>query len=158
MQISANSAAYGSAHAQKLLSMILRPQAEADGQEMPGEVQAGGKGRLSGPPPGPPPSGGTFASMTLSSLLGAQEESGEADMVSDLIASADADSDGALSLDEIRSALGQDGDALSEAVAKLDSDGDGRLGAAELSAALGSFGRTHSWSRASAGATAQAAA
>jgi len=80
--------------------------------------------------------GGGFNSETLSSLLTAQEEE-DNPFLTDLIASADSDDDGALSLTEIGSALGvTDTSGLTEAFAKIDTDGDGVVSTNELDSGL----------------------
>jgi Ca2+-binding EF-hand superfamily protein len=59
-----------------------------------------------------------------------------------LIGGVDSDSDELISLDEVKSALGdevEDADSLTSAFGKLDTDGDGNLSAAEIAAALDAF-------------------
>ena len=139
MQISA-STAQGGSQAQRLLSALLQQQPETSGQS---QSTKDTQGRPSGPPPGgpppgPPPGGGArqFASSTLGSLLSTQESSSD-NPIDALIGEADSDSDGLLSLDEIKSTLGADAsDQLSAAVSALDTDSDGKLSSAELSAGL----------------------
>lgn len=139
MQISANTVAYGSSEAQRLLAGLLQTKGGGARQEKPSATSET-DGPPSGPPPGPPPGGGAqqFASKTLSGLLSTQETPPSAsDVASKLIQDADSDGDGALSLAEIESTLGTGAsDQLSASVAKLDTDGDGKLNADELSAGL----------------------
>jgi Ca2+-binding EF-hand superfamily protein len=91
------------------------------------------------------PGGGAqaFASNTLASLLSVQEQSStsgassSSDPIDDLIKSADSDGDGSLSLDEIKTSLGDAAtDELSAAVSALDTDGDGKLSSKELAAGM----------------------
>ncbi|WP_372781122.1 EF-hand domain-containing protein [Phenylobacterium sp.] len=97
------------------------------------------------PPTTTQPAGGPnaaqFTADTLSSLLSAQEAPPtSADVAAKVIGTADANGDGALSLDEVEKALGQDtttgADALSQAFAKVDTNGDGQVDANELTSAL----------------------
>lgn len=95
-----------------------------------------------GPPPGRPQGDG-----------GGAQGISMADLASKLISDLDSDEDGALGLDEIKSALsGKDDkaeaaqasdDSLNTAISGLDSDGDGKLSATELTAALEAFQTTH---------------
>tara|TARA_R110002167_G_scaffold27139_6_gene92592 strand:+ start:2284 stop:2970 length:687 start_codon:yes stop_codon:yes gene_type:complete len=96
---------------------FTKVDANADGQINAEELAAGMKspGGARGPH-GPPPAGDVAAGM---------------------LASADTDGGGSLSLGEIASALGQeDQSALSDAFAALDSNGDGGLGSDELTSAV----------------------
>ena len=144
MQISSTPTAYGGAEAQRLLNLLLQRQGSPTGQDLPGAGQAS-------TPPTPSAqqaSGATaaqFTADTLSSLLSAQEAPpSSSDVAAKLIGTADTNGDGALSLDEVKSALGQGAtqntasgaDALGQAFAKLDANGDGQLSASELSSAL----------------------
>ena len=70
-----------------------------------------------------------------------------ADLAQQIFGQADANGDGALSADEISSALGQDAQSaatsLTQAIAKLDTNGDGSLSTAELTAAIDAFRAAH---------------
>lgn len=103
-----------------LSQAFTQVDADADGQINQDELETGLKSLAppgSGRPHGPPPSAG--------------------DVAADVLASADNDESGALSLDEISTALGQDDQtSLSDAFAALDTDGDGGLGAEELTSAV----------------------
>jgi len=70
-----------------------------------------------------------------------------ADLAQQIFGQADSNGDGALSADEISSALGQDASSattsLTQAIAKLDTNGDGSLSTAELSAAIDAFRAAH---------------
>lgn len=103
-----------------LSQAFTQVDADADGQINQDELDAGLKSLAppgSGRPHGPPPSAG--------------------DIAADVLASADKDESGALSLDEISTALGEDDQtSLSDAFSALDTDGDGGLGADELTSAV----------------------
>jgi Ca2+-binding EF-hand superfamily protein len=70
-----------------------------------------------------------------------------ADLAQQIFGQADANGDGALSADEISSALGQDAagatTGLTQQIAKLDTNGDGSLSTAELTAAIDAFRAAH---------------
>jgi Ca2+-binding EF-hand superfamily protein len=141
MQISSTPTAYGGAEAQRLLNLLLQRQGSPTGQDLPGSGQAP---TAASTPPAQPTSGASaaqFTADTLSSLLSAQEAPpSSSDVAAKLIGTADTNGDGALSLDEVGTALGQDttsgADALGQAFAKVDANGDGQLSASELSSAL----------------------
>ncbi len=146
MQISSTSTAYGGGEAQRLLSMLLQQQAQAQGvaagQDVPGAADS------PSPPPSPPqpaasgPSATQFASATLASLMTTQQQGppSSTDIANKVIGAVDTDGDGQLSLAEIEKALGADTtsgtDAASQAFAKLDTNGDGKISADELASAL----------------------
>jgi Ca2+-binding EF-hand superfamily protein len=141
MQIPSTPTAYGGSEAQRLLNLLLQRQAPPTGQDLPGAGQAS---TAASTPPAQPAGGATaaqFTSDTLSSLLSAQEAPpSSSDVAAKLIGTADTNGDGALSLDEVESALGQDttsgADALSQAFSKIDTNGDGQVDAGELTSAL----------------------
>ncbi len=73
---------------------------------------------------------------------GAQASGG--DLASSLLGQADTNGDGALSADEIASALGtSSSDSLTQAIASLDKDGDGKLDSSELASAFDAFRTAH---------------
>ncbi len=97
--------------------------------------------------------GAQLASGALSALFGMQSSGGAegpkgpppggqppsaSDMANNLIKDLDTDGDGALSADEIKSALSSTGDGtdLSGALSKIDSNGDGSISADELTSAF----------------------
>ncbi len=141
MQISSTPTAYGGSEAQRLLNLLLQGQGAPPGQDLPGAGQAS---TVAATPPTQPASGpnaAQFTADTLSSLLSAQEAPpSSADVAAKVIGTADTNGDGALSLSEVESALGQDttsgADALSQAFTKVDTNGDGQLSASELASAL----------------------
>jgi Ca2+-binding EF-hand superfamily protein len=140
MQISSTPTAYGGAEAQRLLNLLLQRQSAPTGQDLPGADQASAASTPSAQPTSNA-SAAQFTADTLSSLLSAQEAPpSSSDVAAKLIGTADTNGDGALSLDEVGTALGQDttsgADALSQAFAKVDTNGDGQLSASELSTAL----------------------
>lgn len=152
MQTSSVSTAYGGSQAERMLAALLQSQTKT-GQDVQGANAPSDADRPSGPPPkrppGPPPSGGAggqFAANTLTDLLSTQEDEKTSPfdkLAAELIKQADSNGDGALSSDEIQSAMGggatssaTDAKGLSAALTKLDTNGDGKLGANELSAAL----------------------
>lgn len=97
---------------------FAKVDADADGQINADEMEAGLKS-IGGPHGrhGPPPSA--------------------SDVATNVLASADANGGGSLSLGEIAAALGQDDQtSLSDAFAALDTNGDGGLGADELTSAV----------------------
>ena len=139
MQISSASTSGSGMALQALRDLFQTSSTDQTGQKTPTD-------RPKGPPPGPPPSGpppsdmagGGFSSDTLSSLLGVQEDGGDA--VSTLLSDLDGDASGDLSLDEIGAALGQtDTASLTDVFASLDTDGDSQLTSTELSTALQSM-------------------
>ena len=84
------------------------------------------------------------------------ESASSSDLASQLIASADSNSDGVLSSDEVAKALGIDtastagtagssatSDAFSQVFASLDTNGDGSLSASELTAGIDAFRTAH---------------
>lgn len=105
-----------------------------------GAGPAGGPQGQKGPPPGL--AGGRMSSGTMSGLLNAQEMSagklGDSDdPVSKLMQAADADGNGGLSTEELKSVLGDEApDDISESLAKIDRDEDGELSAEEIGGAL----------------------
>lgn len=105
-----------------------------------GAGPAGGPQGQKGPPPGL--AGGRLSSGTMSGLLNAQEMSagklgGADDPVSKLMQAADADGNGGLSTEELKSVLGDEApDDISESLAKIDRDEDGELSAEEIGGAL----------------------
>ena len=120
----------------ELSAQVAKLDTDGDGKLNADELSAGLEAaRPDGPPPGGPPRG--------------LPPSG-ADVASNLIGDVDADQDGALSLDEIKTELGLDAtasDSLTSAFGKLDTDGDGKLGSAELTAALDAFQASHAYGR-----------
>jgi len=141
MQISSTPTAYGGGEAQRLLDLLLQRQVAPAGQDLPGADSASAGPAPSPPQPASGPSAAQFTSDTLSSLLSAQEAPpSSADVAAKVVGTADTNGDGALSLDEVESALGQDttsgADALGQAFAKVDTNGDGSVDANELSSAL----------------------
>jgi Ca2+-binding EF-hand superfamily protein len=141
MQISSTPTAYGGGEAQRLLNLLLQRQGSPTGQDLPGAGQASTAASTPSAQPASSATAAQFTADTLSSLLSAQEAPpSSSDVAAKLIGTADTNGDGALSLDEVESALGQDttsgADALSQAFAKVDANGDGQLGADELSSAL----------------------
>lgn len=106
----------------------------------------GGAGPTGGPQgqKGPPPglAGGRLTSDTMSALLSAQaigpDKLGDgADPVSKLMKAADADGNGGLSTEELKSMLGDEApDDISESLARIDRDEDGELSAEEIGGAL----------------------
>jgi Ca2+-binding EF-hand superfamily protein len=161
MQISSTPTAYGGGEAQRLLNMLLQPQAPPAGQDLPGSSPAASttaSTATSAPPPPSAPSVAQFASDTLASLLTAQEAPPTASSVAaKVIGAADTNGDGSLSLSEVETALGQDtttgaeassgANALSQAFSSVDANGDGQISADELTNALqaqkGSQGAHH---------------
>lgn len=136
--MSTTSATSGGSQAQRVLATLLQQTSATDGPEKPTGPKGAG-GPPSGPPPGPPPGGGAqqFAANTLGSLLGVQESSDAGDLAAQLIENADSDTDGALGVEEIQTALGAEAsEELSAAVSNLDTDDDGKLSSEELSAGL----------------------
>ena len=141
MQLSSTPTAYGGGEAQRLLSLLLQRQGSPTGQDLPAAGQASTAASTPSAQPASSTSAAQFTADTLSSLLSAQEAPpSSSDVAAKLIGTADTNGDGALSLDEVESALGQDttsgADALSQAFAKVDANGDGQLSAGELSSAL----------------------
>ena len=141
MQISSTPTAYGGGEAQRLLNLLLQRQGSPTGQDLPGAGQASTAASTPPAQPASSTSAAQFTADTLSSLLSAQEAPpSNSDVAAKVIGTADTNGDGALSLDEVESALGQDttsgADALSQAFAKVDANGDGQLSAGELSSAL----------------------
>jgi Ca2+-binding EF-hand superfamily protein len=69
------------------------------------------------------------------------------DLAAKLLGSTDTNGDGALSVSEIQTALGDSAasatDSLTSAIGKLDTNGDGQLSATELSAAFDAFRAAH---------------
>ena len=81
-----------------------------------------------------------------------------ADLASQVIGKADTNGDGALSADEIQTALGSNAsDSLTAAIGKLDTNADGQLSATELSAAIDAFWAAHNRGGPDTGATTSAA-
>ncbi len=141
MQISSTPTAYGGGEAQRLLNALLQRQGAAPGQDLPGADQASTATSGSSTQPAGGPDAAQFTADTLSSLLSAQEAPPtSSDIAAKVIGTADTNGDGALSLDEVESALGQDttsgADALGQAFAKVDANGDGSIDANELTTAL----------------------
>ena len=140
MQTGASSAAASAFALQALKGLFQTSGAAAAGQEMPGFAPTAGSG---GPPPaappGPPPSARTgpgLTAATLSSLLDVQKDRG-GDLVSKMIAAADSDGDGKLSISEISAATGvSDSASITKAFTALDANGDQSLNANELGAGL----------------------
>jgi Ca2+-binding EF-hand superfamily protein len=140
-----------------MLLRLIQPEPASDaGQNVPAAADAG-----SSPPPAstpappapppPPPDGGDasrFAQGTLATLLNYQETPpSSSDIAAKVIGQMDSDGDGSLSLDEVKSALGQssnlDPSKLSDAFNKLDTNGDGKLSADELSSAMDAMKARH---------------
>ena len=125
------------------------------------------------PPPAKPVhhggghAGHRFGSDTLSALISSQTDeasdptaatSGAAKAAQTLVGVEDANGDGALSADEVTSALTRSGsrlgaDAVKTAVASLDANGDGQISRAELTQAIQSFLTTQAGAGATAAAT-----
>lgn len=161
MNLSGISSSYGPSGAQRALASLISQASggsRSAGQVLPGADQGSDQG---GPPPPPPPrSGGQassqFAANTLASLLSVQQQPSASDLASKLIGQVDTDSDGSLSLDEIRSTLEKAGlgkasstsvtssqDLLTSAFGKLDGNGDGKLDTSELTSALEEMMKSH---------------
>ena len=150
MQISSTPTAYGGSEAQRLLNMLLQPQAPPAGQDLPGADSSTTTSTTTTPPapqPASSPASTQFATNTLASLLSAQEAPpSSANIASQIIGVADTNGDGSLSLSEVEKALGADtttgADAssnpspLAQAFASIDTNGDGQISATELSNAL----------------------
>jgi len=159
MQISSTPTAYGGGEAQRLLSLLLQQRGAQAGQDVPG---ADSTSAATTPSPAQP-SGGTnaaqFTSDTLSSLLSAQEAPpSSSDVAAKVINTADTNGDGALSADEIQTALGSNAsDSLTAAIGKLDTNADGQLSATELSAAIDAFRAAHNRGGPDTGATTSSA-
>jgi Ca2+-binding EF-hand superfamily protein len=141
MQISSTPTAYGGADAQRLLNLLLQRQGSTTGQDLPGASQPSTAASTPSAQPTSDTSAAQFTSDTLSSLLAAQEAPpSSSNVAATLIGTADTNGDGALSLDEVEGALGQDttsgADALSQSFATIDTNGDGQLSASELSTSL----------------------
>ncbi len=145
MQISSTPTAYGGAEAQRLLNLLLQRQGSPTGQDLPGAGQGSAAASTPSAQPTSGASAAQFTADTLSSLLSAQEAPpSSSDLAAKLIGTADTNGDGALSLDEVKAALGQtttqtttsSADALGQAFAKIDANGDGQISASELSSAL----------------------
>lgn len=140
MQISSTPTAYGGQEAQRLLNMLLQQQAAPPGQDLPGAASTPSSATPAVPPTGGP-NAAQFTSDTLASLLSAQEAPpSSSDVAGKIIGVADANGDGALSLNEVEQALGADttsgADALSQAFNSIDTNGDGQVDASELTNAL----------------------
>ena len=144
MQISSTPTAYGGSEAQRLLNMLLQPQAAAAGQDLPGAATAAATTTATtaaAPTPTSSPSAAQFTSDTLASLLSAQEAPpSAADVAAKVISTADTNGDGSLSLTEVETALGGDttsgASAVGQAFSAIDTNGDGQISAGELTNAL----------------------
>jgi Ca2+-binding EF-hand superfamily protein len=150
MQISSTPTAYGGSEAQRLLNMLLQPQAPAAGQDLPGAASTTTTTpppTTTTPPATPPatptssPNAVQFATNTLASLLSAQEAPpSSSDIAAKIISVADTNGDGTLSLSEVETALGADttsgANPLSQAFSAIDTNGDGQISASELTNAL----------------------
>jgi Ca2+-binding EF-hand superfamily protein len=139
MQISSTPTAYGGGRAERLLNMLLQPQAPPAGQDLPGGATTAAASAPT--PPSGGPSATRFVSHTLASLLSAQEAPPtSADIAGKIIGVADTNGDGALSLNEVETALGSDttsgADGLGQAFSAIDTNGDGQISADELTTAL----------------------
>lgn len=144
MSISGISKAYGS-ELQSLLLSALKDQPKAAGQDVPSGDQTAPPAGAQGAAPAPPAGSTQLASATLSVLIYAQQpeqhhHQSPSDLANQLLGKLDKDGDGALSLDEIKSALSGKGQGLDDridaAVKQLDTNGDGKLDASELQAGL----------------------
>lgn len=159
MHISGLSTSYGSSGVQRALASLVSQASGTSGgagQVLPGADQDG-----DGPPPPPPPrssgqASSQFAANTLASLLSVQQQPSASDFAAKLIGQVDANGDGSLSLDEIKSTLekaglsktsstssASGGDPLAQAFGKLDSNGDGKLDGTELASALDALMKSH---------------
>jgi Ca2+-binding EF-hand superfamily protein len=141
MQIHGNSAAYELNPLKRVLGTLFQQPANSAGQNSP--TDASSSTSAASPLPLPAP-GQQFASATLASLLGVQQQAQTptaADIANQVIGKVDTDGDGQLSASEITTALNAGGDnrasdAVTAAISKLDSNGDGQLSADELTAAI----------------------
>jgi len=159
VQLSGISNSYGSSGVERALASLVSQTSGGSrkaGQVLPGADQDGDRG---GPPPPPPPrstgqASSQFAANTLASLLSLQQQPSASDFASKLIGQVDADGDGSLSLDEIRSTLEKAGltkasaaapgeDFMSSAFGKLDGNRDGKLDTTELTSALEEMMKSH---------------
>jgi len=161
VNLSGISSSYGPSGAQRALASLVSQASGGSrntGQVLPGVDQGSDQG---GPPPPPPPrssgqASSQFAANTLASLLSVQQQPSASDLASRLIGQVDTDSDGSLSLDEIRSTLEKAGmskassasgassqDLLTSAFGKLDGNGDGKLDTSELTSALEEMMKAH---------------
>ena len=161
MQLSGISNSYGSSGIQRALAALVsqaKGASQGAGQVLPGGDQDSDGDGPSAPPP--PRSSGQassqFAANTLASLLSVQQQPSASDFASKLIGQVDANGDGSLSLDEIKSTLEKAGltqtskstsasnsDPLAQAFGKLDSNGDGKLDSTELASALEAMMKSH---------------
>jgi Ca2+-binding EF-hand superfamily protein len=144
MQIGSISTAYGGSEAQRLLASLFQQQGPPAGQDLPSDPTASASNAPAppaAPPPANPPGPSQFATATLASLLNTQQAPPtSSDIAHQVIAAADTDGDGSLTLDEVEKALGQDSstaaNGLSQAFAQLDTNGDGKLSQDELASAI----------------------
>src|SRR5450432_3796988 len=148
MQISSTPTAYGGGEAQRLLNMLLQPQAAPAGQDLPGAATTTTTTTTTiTTQPTSSPNAAQFATDTLASLLSAQEAPpSSANVAAKIIGVADTNGDGSLNLTEVESALGADtttgaeasssANALSQAFNSIDTNSDGQISAGELTNAL----------------------
>ncbi len=129
--------AYGASLSIGLLSRVLNRVSESTRQISPDSTAAGQADSAPPPPPMGPHQGG-LGNRMLRDLLQVQEaRPTSTNLASRMISRADADGDGALGSEEVRTAIGApSGEGFNAAFARLDTDGDAKLSAAELSTAL----------------------